>query len=327
MPSADSVPFAEDYARVQRVLRGDPEAEEWFERNYGDQVMQTALCWCRPNCYRGNCRLRARRWSKLVNWVLGNDCDEFSDAYVFLLGELKGRILPGYQGRASLRVFLYPIFHRSARRDASRHGCSYYTLFASYVVWKRGKYTAPKWVKRLREFDQTVHRDSVWGRTPQQTAARLRRSVEDVEESRERIGEAARQEGPDTAWQWLLALEGEEVSLSAPAGDGEGVSIEQTLADESSRADAAALIAEGKRLLASALQRLSAAELVLLYMRCVRRLTGEQVAAELGLEMKTVYAREKHALEHFGRALDALGSGYEPLGISDLRDGLRGLSE
>ncbi len=322
----EDVLFPDDYRRVQALLCGDEPAERWFHDCYGAQVLQTALSWCRPNCVRSGCRLKTGRLARLMEAVFGSDCDEVSDAYAFLWGELKGRILRGYRGRASLRSFLFPIFNRVSRRDGHRRGCNYYTLFASYLAWKRGKYVAPKWVMALPKFDRDVHREALYGRDGRQAALRLKCEPADVEESLQRIEEAARKTGPETLWAWLLALNGGEVSLNQPLADDEGQrTVGDTIASHLYSSERLTEKSEALRLIAAALEQLCKADRELLYFRCRERLTGQAVALKLGTEMKKVYEQEQRALEAFNRCMSELNPDYKSLTHKDLREGLGGL--
>jgi len=326
-PPPGPVRFPGDYDLAQAVARGDPEATRAFVESYGGRILQTALSWCRPNCYRNDCRLKFRKWDKLLDHVFGNSCDEVQGAFAFLLHALRHRVLAAYQGRASLKVFLYPIFNPASRRDAKKNGCNYYTLFVDYVRSKPGgKFVPPVWVKPLSVFDQRVYRESIWGKDRWHIASHLACEIGAVEESLQRIEEAARRAGLGAYNAWLLAMNGAEVSLSAPSnGDPAGPTLEQTIPSPSPAPDVDAQLNESLRVLRTALAQLPAEDRKLLHLRCQRKYTGAQTATELGLDLAEVYRLERKAFGRLDDALSALAPEYKSLGFNGLRDGVRGL--
>jgi RNA polymerase sigma factor (sigma-70 family) len=317
-------PYQADYELAHGVARGDAAALRTFEEMFGNRILQIALEWCRPNCVRGECRIR--RWPRggLLERILGNSCDEYSEAYTFLLHEIKGRVLRSYDGRSSLRTYLFPILHRTARRDANRQGCNYHHLFASFMASKYGKYVMPKWVSELRPGDRSVHRETVYGRGPRQIAYRLKCEADEVEESLFRIENAARSRGAETLWAWLLAREGMEVSLEQKAGqDEDGPTLGQVIPAVSEPVERSVELVQAQRLLRDAIRRLPPRDFEILELRCFRGFTGEQAAGRLKVKPKEAFEREQEAMASLHRILRQLCPTYVPMESRDLRDVLR----
>jgi RNA polymerase sigma factor (sigma-70 family) len=322
----ESVRFPEDYALAQSVARGDPEATRAFVESYAGRILQTALNWCRSSGYRADSRLKFGTWGKLLDRVFGSDCDEVHDAFAFLLHALKHRVLPAYQGRASLKVFLYPVFKPASRLDARKNGCNYYTLYVEYVRSKRGKYVPPTWVERLSKLDQRVYRESIWGKDRWHIASLVTCEVREVEASLLRIEAAARGAGLSAYNAWLTAMTAAEVSLSAPSNDDpDSAPLERTIASRCQAPDVDAQLSESLRVLRAALAKLPAEDRKLLHLRCERNYTGAQTATDLGMDLQEVYRRERKAFGRLDDALSALSPQYVSLGFDGLREGLRGL--
>jgi DNA-directed RNA polymerase specialized sigma subunit len=200
-------------------------------------------------------------------------------------------------------------------------------LFVDYVRSKSaGKFVPPVWVKPLSMLDQRVYRESVWGKDRWQIASQAGCEVGEVEQSLQRIEDAARRAGLGSYNAWLLAITGAEVSLSAPSSaDPDSATLEQTIPSRCPAPDVDAQLNESLRVLRAALAQLPAEDRELLRLRCEQKYTGAQTANEFGMDLQEVYRCERKAFGRLDAALSALSPEYKSIGLNGLRDGLRGL--
>ena len=310
--SADTSPiaavgWATDLERVTAILAGDTKAWHAFVEEYSDRVLAAALAWCRPNCSR-SCPL-CRRKSGLLEMFLRQDCDEVSEAYIFILEKIRQVSLPRYQGRCALETFLFPLLNRvpeTPRRKSTgsssgaRYG--YPQLFAEFVRQKYGRIRPPAAVQNLGVLAGRVFVQICYGRDDGEIALALRLTAQEaaqLPQIRAQIDEALHSEGWRSYWQNLGHRQIDEVSASTLGVDpesGEDVfDPEDAPGVEDTGGDAIAGI--DRETLWEAVDRLPPEQRALLRLHFVCGWSARQIGESVQMEQRKVFTEIERALK------------------------------
>ena len=320
----------EDFARVASILAGDDGEWHTLLAAHAEDIVSTALRWCRPGCLHP-CPFNGVPWSALYSHLVSRDqdCDEVSSAYEFIISKIRGKSLPSYQGRCSLRTYLYPLLRPTSESDenAPRNVYNYHKLFSDYLRATCGRVRAPKPVAALGEFETAVFVRVCYGKGDAEMTSRLALSPANAARLpavRERIRRALLDAGWDHYWKALgHRVFRDEIAASQLSASTNGEEERDAIEDAGGSVDVElqARAAIGRTLLVEALFCLSPQERVALRLSCCDHRSVREVGVALGMQEKQARLELSGALRHLRSELRK--SGAEPSDDDDdIRDAL-----
>ncbi len=303
---------AEDYKKVQAILREDRGAWDWFLDMYVDRILWTSYVWCRSHCFKRPCPVKRTGMARLVDRVSGSDCDEISDGFTFILSTLRRKILPAFRGECSLSSFLFAVLESSGpgSKSSGSHRYDHRALHADFVRGMIGRIRLPKAVQAFPQEDQEVFVAMCRGWDDERIAMELdleRETVVELPDIRRRIEATLRSKDWDSYWRTLGYKQLHEVPLSPVKDEGaEEEEMETEVPDSSPGPERMAVIQEIRTIVRLTLGQLPTNERLILRMMLGKRLTAAQVAVALRLEERTAYYLCDIALSHLAAALTKL---------------------
>ncbi len=267
-------PYANDRLLVHSILANDAAAWQCFLDKYGKLIAGTAIQWCH--------RYQPSRICRFCHIASDDSCDEFQDAWAFLLKSLRHKILRSYRVQCSLMTYLLPVLRDLPGRSPTSYNS--WKLFVDFVRSKKGRVTIPECLKSLNRLERRVFTMLRWGLDPHWIAGELRMEPDRVLGIREQIEKLLRQQGAKKYWDALGHRNVKVIRLFNTSSGDEGEETPE-IDPEDRRIDL-----DRQQLIRELLDSLSAREQVALRMFCVDGYSAEEVGRALDLERRAVFS-------------------------------------